>query len=434
VGAEAAVQPGWDLNGYVRGDLFMGKVPGFQQGHIKAGYGELALQLRVKQERQGYGDAYAELRLRHGQQGARRDLFVDLREAYVNAYLGPVDFRLGHQIIVWGRADAINPTNNLTPLDLRIRSPVEDDRRLGNMGARAFLNLTPVRIEGVWMPLYRSVEFPDIPFPRYVVAGDPDFPEPEWVNGLWAGRVHLELAAFEMSGSYLYGYAPFPGLALQDFTAGVDPPEVRISRTAYKHHVAGFDFSTALGEVLAVRGEAAYRRPIDYENRIYAPRPDVQYVLGVDRGFGPVHVIVQYLGRYVFDWQRETGPETPVDPGELVRFQTLTPLLQQAITDAINEDLAARNQVIFSQTAEVQHLASLRLEWLTLHEALSLSALGMVNFTTEEWLVYPKLRYQLTDRMSTYVGAEIYVGPDGTLLGLIDELMSAGYAELRYSY
>jgi hypothetical protein len=136
----------------------------------------------------------------------------------------------------------------------------------------------------------------------------------------------------------------------------------------------------------------------------------------------------------VFDWQRETGPETPVDPGELVRFQTLTPLLQQAITDAINEDLAARNQVIFSQTAEVQHLASLRLEWLTLHEALSLSALGMVNFTTEEWLVYPKLRYQLTDRMSTYVGAEIYVGPDGTLLGLIDELMSAGYAELRYSY
>ena len=62
-----------------------------------------------------------------------------MREAYVNAYLGPFDLRLGKQIIVWGRADALNPTNNLTPVDFRIRSPLEDDIRLGNVGARAFL-------------------------------------------------------------------------------------------------------------------------------------------------------------------------------------------------------------------------------------------------------------------------------------------------------
>ena len=58
----------------------------------------------------------------------------------------------------------------------------------------------------------------------------------------------------------------------------------------------------------------------------------------------------------------------------------------------------------------------------------------MLNLTTKEWLVYPKISYQLSDRMSTAIGGEIYQGPDGTLLGLIDNTLTAGYAELRLTY
>jgi hypothetical protein len=36
--------------------------------------------------------------------------------------------------------------------------------------------------------------------------------------------------------------------------------------------------------------------------------------------------------------------------------------------------------------------------------------------------------------MTTYLGAEVYVGPDGTLIDLIDERLSAVYAELRLSF
>jgi len=363
-----------------------------------------------------------------------RDLFVDLREAYVNAYFGALDLRLGHQIIVWGRADAFNPTNVLTPTDLRVRSPIEDDRRLGNVGARAFLKLDPLRIEGVWMPIYAPVEMPVIVLPDYVTLDRANFPAPQLDRGLLGGRVHLELADFELSGSYVHGYAPLPGLTLSGFTAGIDPPEVRIARTPYQHHVIGFDFSTAIGELVAIRGEAAYRRPV-HEDRYYIPRRDVQYVLGLDRAFGSVNVIVQYMGRYVLDWQRETGAEDPIDPAALSGFMPpLGPMLEQRINDSITGELGVRNQILFSQTEELQHLASVRLEWVTLHDALSLSALGMVNVTTQEWLVYPKLGYKISDALSTYVGGELYMGPDDTLFGLIDEELSAAYAELRYSF
>jgi len=432
--ASASAGTGTDafkLSGYVRGDMYLGKVTGVSQGDIKAGYGEAALVARTKKEL--YGDGFAELRLRYGMQGEpQQQATVDIREAYVNTYLGPVDLRLGKQIVVWGRADLLNPTNNLTPFNLRARSPIEDDRRVGNVGARAFLRLAPVRLEGVWMPMYVATELPPVDLPLYVSYTDPNYPKPELDKALLAGRVHLELPGFEMSASYLHGYAPLPGLTLSSVTVDPNNPSILIARTAYKQQVVGFDFSTAIGDILAIRGEAAYRRPYDYKNLINAPKPDLQYALGGDHTFGSVSVIVQYLGRYAFDWAKETGPLMTLNTDSIKADPTQ--FLINAATDAVNAQLAKTNQILFSQTAKVQHLATLRIEWLMAHDTLSLSALGMVNFTTKEWLAAPKLGYRLSDTLTVTVGAEILTGPRDTLFGMVDQKMSAGYAELRSTF
>jgi hypothetical protein len=429
-GAEA-----FKLSGYVRGDIYAGKVTGQSQGDIKAGYGEAALVARTKKET--YGDGFAELRLRYGMQGeTQQQAVVDVREAYVNTYAGPVDLRLGKQVVVWGRADLLNPTNNITPFNLRARSPIEDDRRVGNVGARAFLRLAPLRLEGVWMPMYVATELPPVALPQYVSYSDPIYPKPELDKGLLAGRVHLELPGFELSGSYLHGYAPLPGLTLNSITVDPINPSVLIARAAYKQQVVGFDFSTAIGDLLAIRGEAAYRRPYDYQHLLDSPNPvpypDLQYALGGDHTFGSVSVIVQYLGRYAFDWAKEPGPSMALNTDSIKADPTQ--FLINASTSAVNAQLAKTNQILFSQTAKAQHLATMRIEWLTAHDTLSLSALGMVNFTTKEWLAAPKIGYRLSDTLTATVGAEIITGPRDTLFGMVDQKMSAGYAELRSTF
>lgn len=417
----------YELGGYTRGDVFIGKIPGESIPEIKAAYGELALKLRLNKGE--FGGAYAEPRFRYGLQGDQRQLFVDLREAYVDAYFGNLDLRLGQQIIVWGRADAFNPTNNLTPSDLRVRSPNEDDRRVGNVGVRAFYNLRPLRLEGVWMPLYLPVEFPAVAVPEYVTLVEPDFPGTALSYGTYAGRVHLEFPSFELSASYLHGYALLPGLALVDVEVGPEA-EVSIARTAYAHDVVGFDFSTAIADEVGVRGEVAYRMPVGYETNNYVAKPDVQYVLGLDKSFGSVSVIAQYLGRYVLEWEEIPESTLPVSEDSLSQQTAVTP----AVLQLVGNEVGRRNQALFQQLAEMQHLASLRLEWLTLHDTLSISAIGLVNFTTEEWAAFPKAEYKITDGMSATVGGEIYAGPDGTLFGLIDAALSAGYAELKVAF
>ena len=420
------------LTGYMRGDMYAGKVPGARQADLKAGYGELSL--GAKTAKSPYGDGFAEARLRYGLQGDVQQTFVEVREAYVNTYLGPVDLRLGKQIIVWGRADVLNPTNNLTPNDLRIRSPIEDDRRVGNVGARAFLRLAPVRLEGVWMPTYVPSELPPVLLPQFVSFGTPVFPSANLKNGIVAGRLHLELPSFEASVSYLHGYAPLPGLTLTGLTFDPTTPSVLVSRTAYEHQVVGFDFSTALGDIAAIRGEAAYRRPYDYGKHIHAPHPDLQYALGADHNFGSVSVIVQYLGRYVFDWQKQVGPAMDLDPNVLKMTPAEGAPYLAAFTENINSLLAKTNQILFAQTARVQHLATMRVEWMTAHDTLSISAVGMVNITTKEWLASPKIGYRMSDNLTAYLGAEVLTGPKDTLFGLVDQTLSAGYAELRSTF
>jgi hypothetical protein len=420
------------LGGYVRGDVYAGKAQNVNNAEMKAGYGELGLQLRLRKDE--HGDGYAEVRFRDGLQSGSRGPVLDVREAYVNGYFGPLDIRLGKQIIVWGRADVLNPTSNITPNDLRVRSPVEDDRRVGNIGARGFLNFQPFRLEGVWMPMYVATELPAAKLPQYVYFGDTRYPPPHLDRGLGAGRLHLELPAVDMSVSFLHGYAPLPGLTLESYTYGINPTAIRISRTAYDHNVVGFDFSTVIGDYLGIRGEAAYRRPIDYKNRPYTPRPDLQYVLGVDHSFGAVSVIAQYIGRYTFDWHHEAGPGyTPYTPATLSSLSWST-TVEREVNKVAGQMLAQNNQIIFGQTAQVQHLATLRVEWLTLAETLSFSTLALVNFTTHEWLAFPKIGYKVTDRMSTAVGAEIFWGPENTLFNFAKDTLTAGYAELRYSF
>src|SRR6187399_3235889 len=68
----------FELNGYVRGDVFIGKETRGDSAVLRAGYGELALQFRTA--RQEYGDAFAETRFRYGlQDDGGQDIIVDLR-------------------------------------------------------------------------------------------------------------------------------------------------------------------------------------------------------------------------------------------------------------------------------------------------------------------------------------------------------------------
>jgi hypothetical protein len=157
----------------------------------------------------------------------------------------------------------------------------------------------------------------------------------------------------------------------------------------------------------------------------------VQYVLGVDREFfRQLNVILQYSGRVVLDWDAVPDFGGPTND---ILLETL-----------IRPQIVKVNRIIAGQVERVQHSVTLRLEWKLLQETLRLEMLGLVNFSTEEVLLRPRIAYDIADAVTVQVGAEIYLGPGTievggleqpqTLFGMIRETQSAGFMEAKVSF
>lgn len=402
----------YELNGYLRGDLFLGKVPGNDEAEAKSQYAEAALKIRVRKYDFGY--AFAEVRFRNGMEFGENLNEIDHREAYVSAYLGRFDVALGQQIVAWGRADGFNPTDNISPKNMLVRSPNEDDRRLGHFMIRSFLNLHPMRFEAIWIPTYAASVLPIdvIPFPTGITVGDPDYPDVRLKNSAFALKANLELADLDGSISYFNGYNPLPGISI----GIVSLPSVILVPKTYRLHVLGADFATVVLNNTGLRGEFTYRQPHDdWEEHVHVPNPDLQYTIGLDREiFTDFTIILQYIGRYVFDYSELIEPANPAD---LPAY-----------------DVALKNRMISFQLDEISHAISFRPAWSLRYETLTVEALGLYNVTTEEIFIRPKISYDIADALTLTLGGDIYSGPDDTLFGAVDSALSALFLELKASF
>lgn len=402
----------YELNGYLRSVLFVGKVADVNEAELKSGYGEASLKLKVRKK--SFGDAFAEIRFLRGYEFKKSVSEINIRETYLNVYAGLFDFRIGQQIVAWGRADGVNPTDNITPKNLLVRSPDEDDRRQSNFLIRSHYNLHPLRIEAIWVPAYESSYIPTdlLSFPPGVMLIDPDYPDARVKNSAFAVRLNLEMPSLDGSISYFNGHNPFPGISANILALASDNLFIEVFPKSYRLHILGADFQTTAGSY-GLRGELAYRKPHeDHERYIHIPNPDLQYVLGIDKEFsGNFSVILQYIGKYVFDFKEL---EKPLHSLDIPYYE-----------------LAQKNRLITSQQYKLSHSLSFRIEQKMLHETMSVEVLGLVHITSDEFLLRAKLTYDLTDAFNLTVGGEVYVGQENTLFDTIDSTLNSVFVELR---
>ena len=373
-------------------------------------YGEAALKLRLRNGQ--WGDAYSEWRFRNTNSSGNSTSSFAMREAYVNAYLGPFDLRIGQQVVQWGKADGYNPTNQITPLNLLVFSPDEDDRRMSNFLIRSYYNWPDMRLEFIWIPVYEPsvLPFDKVQLPEEIQYSKPDYPDNELKHSSLALKLHIEGASFDGTFSYFKGYIPMPGVSLH-----VENSILNIYPTAYRILMIGVDFSTTVG-ANGLRGEFAYKEAEEKNDICHSiPKKQIEYILGIDREFGNISLIIQYIGKHVFDFD----DLLPLDPNNPAY---------------INYKVSLWNRMLSGQLMDWSHSVSFRPAWKVYHETLSLELLGQINFSSREIYLRPKISYNLTDDLLLTAGAQLYQGPDDTLLGLLEESNSAGFIELKASF
>lgn len=332
-----------------------------------------------------------------------------LREGFVDFAAGPADFRLGKQIIVWGRADQINPTDNLSPRDYTLLFPDENEQRFGSLGLKASTVVSALSIQGFWLPYFKPNVMPYVqPAPPLVLHEE----EPENANGQWGLKIETTGNLGDGSISYYEGYDLNPGLALQTIYIASNQPPLLIAELS--HHwirTFGMDGAVTVGR-FGIRGEAAYtltENP-DGSNPFIKP-PFFFVVLGGDRTFLEyLNINLQYIFKKVSKYH---DPKNNPDP----------------LTRAI----AIQEALFNNQVDEISQGISMRVSNKWLNETLEAELAGIYMFIRHDYILRPKLTYALTDSWKILVAADFFEGPDDSYFGYLRK-NSTGYTEFSYHF
>ena len=315
---------------------------------------------------------------------------VSLKEAYAEYVQDRFDFRLGRQIISWGRADGIQITDIVSPKDNTelIGQEYEDTRLpVDALKLRYFdVNYT---LEGIWTPVASFSTYPiDEDNPLYsVYYGETSFSFKDdnrpsgWEEGEWGLRASFFLPALDFSLSFFSGWENDPR-----YSSAVEGGDAVLTKNYDRIIMAGADLAVPL-EAWVIRTEAAWigGRHFSCSSGNEPEKHQIRALAGADWNPGAGWMITaQYIEDLLLAY------EDRIDREERTPSATLS----------VSRDL--------------------------FRETLELSADVMTNINDLDSALMLKGRYDLTDDFEISLGTDLYIpGPDenGTF-GLLEELSS----------
>jgi hypothetical protein len=325
----------------------------------------------------------------------------DLREGYAQTSFGSLDVRLGRQIIVWGRADKVNPTDVWSTRDFTLLAPDDDDQRLGVASMLATWNTAAYRVIGLWQPKWRTPALPTPPLPAGVTLQNVRPPHPA---EQWGFKLDHSGGGIDWSVSWSRSIDRTPDLAL---LSGVSALPLGL---AYQPVTTlGGDAAVPVGQY-GLRAEIAYTRTQDaHDSDPFTKNRNLFLVLGAERTYyGELNFNVQALYRHTFGWSAPTG-------------------------DPTRQLLAAQVDLLSNQLASDMPGASLRVNYKAWNETLESEIAAVAWAKKGDCAVFPKIRYAFTDRIKGVMGANLYHGPAQSFFGRLHRTSSA-YVELRVGF
>lgn len=325
----------------------------------------------------------------------------DVREAYLAGSRGAWDFSAGRQLIVWGRADSVNPTDVLPARNFTRLTPLDEDQKTGVGSARITWNLEALRLSGLWLPEFRAstLPLPSVPGVSFV-ARDPSASARQW-----ALRAERSGERVDWSVSFFDGYERQPDLRPEAFSAA----GARVGLAHTRIQMLGADAAGTWGRY-GLRAEAALTRTADRDGTDpFIRNPFLYVAAGGDRTFlSDLNVNAQLLYRRVVAWEDPAAAPAPL------------------------RELALRQALLSNQRDAEQAGATVRVARRWWNDTLEAELSGVAWFARGDFLVRPRLRYAANDRIRFTLGGDLYRGPADSFFGSLRNLSTA-FVEVQYN-
>jgi len=341
---------------------------------------------------------FADGRVGHSEYFADKNKYAVAREFYLDYTFENADIRIGKQIIAWGRADRINPTDSLTSRDYRWLAPEEEDARFGNTGIRYTHHLSDYTLTSVWLPQMRTSRIPLNP--QYV--SQVSIQQPEKLDNFAFKFDHIG-EGFDASLSFYSGIDTMPTLEINSENS---TPFALLNRRIQRY---GSDFAYGFGSY-TLRGEFAYTQTGKDKQEFSGKKYDYfQGVIGLEKQFSNnLNVIVQTVYQSAFSWR---GFASQSQQQQLTVFQ----------------------QIINQQPAENYFGIAYHVSKKLLNDDLELEFSGLGLSQNQGFLMRPRMRYQVNDESSVVLGGDYYNGSDDSIFGRLRDNKTV-FLEANYNF
>ena len=325
-----------------------------------------------------------------------------LLEGYATVHFTKADLRIGKQIVAWGRADGINPTDNLTPRDFVVMLPFVEDQRFGTTALKLDTYLSAEHTLTIFTtPFFEPSKVP-LPSGSSIIETRPTNSLSNSQFGLRFNKVGGET---DWSVSYYRGFSLLPD-ARVIVNGTVEPTlELHYDRIS----VFGADFARNYDRY-GFRGEFAYVDTKDVGGTDPGIKnPFLFWVAGIDRTFfDNLNINLQFFERYVLNYH---NPEYITDPTE--------------------RNVAIHNAIADGQQDKISNGISFRVGTKWLNDALEAEILAVLNLTRKDGMIRPLISYAFSDHWKGAVGGEFYDGEGNTQFGILKQNQGV-FVEFRY--
>ena len=381
---------------------------------------------RVRLDGNLYGETvggYFSIDIRNDGTSGEYDFETSFREAYVDLFFSNVEFRLGKQQVVWGKADGVFINDIVCPLDMSMFLLQDfDNIRMGLPMAKANLYLGNWMLEGLWIPKFEPWQFaeagsdweftlsvpPDTVLvsmeelwvPNAIHLNDEILPIGNQENSEFGLRLSTFLIGADISLLYLDGYADLPVIQVDSVTMIIDPTlevptqmDTYLSPIYYRSPMYGLNFSRPVFTTV-IRGELGY--------------------FG-DRRFSNVNMQTvtsdYFSGMMGLDF---TGPL-----GSSISFQAIHRQIMDYKSGMVDD--------------KTEQMATATISGSFLRETVIASVLGLADVNEDAGLGRLDISYAWSDALRISLGGFLLWGNEDTLFGQFD-VNDNIYLKIKYSF
>ena len=341
------------------------------------------------------------------QSDSSRGTRADLVEGWLRLTSGDVSIKAGRQIVVWGRADRLNPSDVLASRDYTLLFASDDVQSRGTLMVQARLGLGAFTLDGYWLPEFRGNRFPlDATPPGATVIADARVDD----KAQFAVKLDRSGGSIDWSVGWFHGTDRTRDFAAVPVPAGSRPGTFTgVQQQFPPVDVLTADASGTLGPI-GWRLETAFSQ-YRGSDTIFRKNDNVWLVAGFDTDvIGGWNLNLQYSLRRIFDY---------ADP--------------RAIANPIDRAVASQSAAVNNQLDRTQHGVTARVAHKWLQDTLDFELATIVFFPTGDAAIRPKLTYAINDRLRITAAADIFVGPRLSYFGRVRDL-SAGFLQLNFGF